>query len=332
MYDKSRRVLAVIAAKSGTAPAQATVPPVKANVKARDVVGCCKINKDPAYVSLERPEARSNVHVTEPVESTKLSHLCGADAINSVLALAVTRLVKAWNDAVPIMVPPASGNRVSASAFTNAVVASWVVFVPAVAVGAVGVPVKAGDARLAFSAKELVTVDAKFASSPSAAASSLSVSKAPGGASSNASTAARTNAVVASWVVLVPAVAVGAVGTPVNAGDARLALSPSEVATLVENAASLAIDVAILASVFSPVGAPSIKLVATDCANAVVAIWVVLVAGTAVGAVGVPVKAGETLFALVVYNSVKLSFILPRTTLSASPLFTVCCAISYRSK
>jgi hypothetical protein len=35
---------------------------------------------------------------------------------------------------------------------------------------------------------------------------------------------------------------------------------------------------------------------------------------------------------LVVYNSVKLSFILPRTTLSASPLFTVCCAISYRSK
>jgi hypothetical protein len=37
----------------------------------------------------------------------------------------------------------------------------------------------------------------------------------------NAGTAAVTNAVVASWVVFVPAVAVGAVGTPVRAGEAK---------------------------------------------------------------------------------------------------------------
>ena len=36
---------------------------------------------------------------------------------------------------------------------TNAVVASCVVFVPAVAVGASGVPVRVGDARVAFKSK-----------------------------------------------------------------------------------------------------------------------------------------------------------------------------------
>jgi hypothetical protein len=35
-----------------------------------------------------------------------------------------------------------------------------------------------------------------------------------------------TKAVVASWVVLVPAVAVGAVGVPVRAGELRSALAP----------------------------------------------------------------------------------------------------------
>ena len=38
-----------------------------------------------------------------------------------------------------------------------------------------------------------------------------------------AATAAVTKAVVASWVVLVPGAAVGAVGVPVNAGEARRA-------------------------------------------------------------------------------------------------------------
>lgn len=41
----------------------------------------------------------------------------------------------------------------AATVATNAVVAIWVVFVPAAAVGAVGVPVKAGDARFALAAR-----------------------------------------------------------------------------------------------------------------------------------------------------------------------------------
>jgi hypothetical protein len=43
--------------------------------------------------------------------------------------------------------------------------------------------------------------------------------------------AAVTKAVVAIWVVFVPAVAVGAVGVPVNAGEARFALRLSAVVT-----------------------------------------------------------------------------------------------------
>jgi hypothetical protein len=55
--------------------------------------------------------------------------------------------------------------------------------VPGVAVGAVGMPVKAGEASGAQPAPAI------------------------------------TNAVVASWVVAVPGAAVGAVGTPVKAGE-----------------------------------------------------------------------------------------------------------------
>ena len=53
-------------------------------------------------------------------------------------------------------------------------------FVPAVAVGAAGVPVNVGEANGALAAKEFVTVVEKAASSPSAAASSSSVFNAPG--------------------------------------------------------------------------------------------------------------------------------------------------------
>jgi len=75
--------------------------------------------------------------------------------------------------------------------------------------------------------------------------------------------AAVTNAVEAICSVLVPGAAVGTVGTPENIGDARLAFA--------------AMAAAIAA-----------------CTNAVVAICVVLVvAGDAVGAVGVPVSTGE---------------------------------------
>jgi hypothetical protein len=44
-----------------------------------------------------------------------------------------------------------------------------------------------------------------------------------------AATAVVTNAVVANWVVLVPAVAVGAAGVPVKVGDANGALVPTSV-------------------------------------------------------------------------------------------------------
>lgn len=78
-----------------------------------------------------------------------------------------------------------------------------------------------------FPASELVMVAEKFASLPRAAASSFSVSRAPGEPLTTAATAAATKAVVASCVELVPAMAVGAVGVPVSAGDAKGALSAS---------------------------------------------------------------------------------------------------------
>ena len=102
---------------------------------------------------------------------------------------------------------------------TNAVVANCVVFVPAAAVGAFGVPVNVGEARLAFKPKAelmalfctgLVLDDHTAASTVAAALS----------------TAVLTKAVVASCVVLVPAAAVGAVGVPVRPGEARGANIP----------------------------------------------------------------------------------------------------------
>ena len=76
-------------------------------------------------------------------------------------------------------------------------------------------------------------------------------------------TAEVTKAVVAIWVVLVPPVAVGAAGVPVNVGEASGALTARPEAT-----------------------------------KAVVAICVVLVPPVAVGAAGVPVKVGEASGAL----------------------------------
>ena len=74
-------------------------------------------------------------------------------------------------------------------------------FVVMVAVGAAGVPVKVGDARLAL-----------------------------------VLTAVVTKAVVATCVVFVPAVAVGAAGVPVNVGEARGAnpemLAPEGIVTV----------------------------------------------------------------------------------------------------
>ena len=82
----------------------------------------------------------------------------------------------------------------------------------------VSVPVNVPPASGSFVAIELVTVVEELASSPRAAASSFSVSKLPGAASTMLSIAVVTKAVVASLVVLLPAACVGAVGVPVSAG------------------------------------------------------------------------------------------------------------------
>ena len=115
------------------------------------------------------------------------------------------------------------------AAVTNAVVAICVVFVPAAAVGALGVPVNVGDAIFAFLAISLVTVVAKFSSFPNAVASSWRVFRASGAAPINASiaaaTALATNSVFAICVVLSPWVAVGTVGVPVKDGDSSGAFS-----------------------------------------------------------------------------------------------------------
>jgi hypothetical protein len=92
---------------------------------------------------------------------------------------------------------------------TNAVVASCVVEVPGAAVGATGIPVNAG---LAAGAPPTPVMSASV---------SVTAPTRPFQLETTLLKALATNAVVASFVVASPAVAVGAVGVPVNAGDAR---------------------------------------------------------------------------------------------------------------
>lgn len=75
-----------------------------------------------------------------------------------------------------------------------------------------------------FWESEVAMLDAKFASSPSAAANSSKVSRAPGALLIRLLIAVLTNPVVAIWVVLVPALAVGAAGIPVKVGEFMSAL------------------------------------------------------------------------------------------------------------
>ena len=149
------------------------------------------------------------IAIAVPIDALLSSAVC-SPVISEMGCTCPTSLFAA-ND-----VATADENAANAAA-TNAVVATCVVFVPAVAVGAVGVPVSAGLANGALSASAFVMVVAKFASFPKAAANSFSVSSVAGELFTNAANAAATNAVVASWVVFVPAVAVGAVGVPVSA-------------------------------------------------------------------------------------------------------------------
>src|SRR4051812_42728095 len=97
-------------------------------------------------------------------------------------------------------------------------------------------------------------------------------------------TAAVTKAVVEICVVLVPGVAVGAAGVPVNVGEASNAPpAPVISAELRVTAPVRALNEGTLAGI-------AVMAAAT---KAVVAICVVFVPPTAVGAAGVPVKVGD---------------------------------------
>src|SRR5262249_50841564 len=96
------------------------------------------------------------------------------------------------------------------AACTKAVVANWLVLVPGAAVGALGRPEKAGEARgappaLVTSVRPRVTAPIR----PLKLVTLLGCREV---------IALVTNCVVASCVVLVPATAVGAAGTPVKVG------------------------------------------------------------------------------------------------------------------
>jgi hypothetical protein len=152
-------------------------------------------------------------------------------------------------------------------------VAIFDVLSPAVAVGAATVPVNVGEAKFAFkaSARSTYSVVAKFVELSFA---DCVVPLAPVTA---ASTAAFTNAVVATCVVFVPAVAVGAVGVPVSAGEAKGAINAFALSTYAIEAL--------------PAKPPLTK--------AVVARIVELSVAIAVGAAGEPVNKGDTVGALV---------------------------------
>ena len=91
-----------------------------------------------------------------------------------------------------------------------------------VAVTPLTVPVKVGLLMGAFNPIWFDTVVAKLASDPIANASSFKVSNAAGALATKLLISVLTNSVVASWVVFVPVVGVGADGIPVNVGDAKL--------------------------------------------------------------------------------------------------------------
>jgi len=116
-------------------------------------------------------------------------------------------------------------------------------------------------------------------------------------------TAFITKAVVAICVVLVAGEAVGANGTPVSVGlaDKTTEVVPVDVVTPVPPLATFSVPAKVIAPVVAVFGvkpvepAENVDTPAPDMAfvtNAVVAIWVVLVAGEAVGANGTPVSVG----------------------------------------
>ncbi len=104
--------------------------------------------------------------------------------------------------------------------------------------------------------------------------------------------AALTKAVFAICVLFVPCAAVGAVGTPVNAGLAKGALRARALLIVVLKFGSLLIAAAISLSVSSVLGAPLISVVIAALTKAVFAICALFVPGSGVGEVGVPDRCG----------------------------------------
>ena len=99
---------------------------------------------------------------------------------------------------------------------TNSVVANCVVLVSIIAVGAVGIPVKAGDCKGAFVAKVFVTVVEKLASFPNATANSFNVSNAVLAPATRLLISLFTNSVVATFLLLSATICVTAVKLPMT--------------------------------------------------------------------------------------------------------------------
>lgn len=136
-------------------------------------------------VALAEPPVAPTAYA-EPAPTTNLSRKLGVPLVPSQSSQpeGIAPL-----DPDQIIITPA-GSAAKIAAVTKAVVARLVSLSPELGVGAVGLPVKTGDARSALSAPR-----------------------------------AATKAVVAMLVSLSPGVGVGAVGLPVKTGDARGAAS-----------------------------------------------------------------------------------------------------------
>ena len=184
---------------------------------------------------------------------------------------------EAWKLTLPVLPLKLETPVVDAAtaASTKAVVAIWVVSVPGGAVGALGTPVKLGDAKSApptpvMSAVRKLTLPVRPLKLDTPVV--------------DAATAASTNAVVANWVVLVPGAAVGPLGVPVNVGDANNAPP----APVMSEDWKTTVPVLPL-----KLATPAVEAATAFSTNAVVAKRVELSPACGVGAVGLPVNAGE---------------------------------------
>lgn len=148
------------------------------------------------------------------VPALKLPELSRATIAELVLAAVAVVAEFETFDAVEIVASFVSTIPAEELISASKIVSSRIIPDVTVPEGRVTVPVNVGLASGAFAAKLFVTVVAKLASSPNAAASSSRVSSAPGALATSATTSALTNAVVASRVELFPTVCVGAVEAP----------------------------------------------------------------------------------------------------------------------